>query len=198
MRLPNENKGTANYTYSSKPKKAKLSEQKEKGDTKKRSDNKVDKERQEVKRYKTCKRKYYRDYLYLKIKYFICHNVGYILAKYLKKSSDSTTSSSDKKKLCYIQKVTDHLFSKTKISHVLVIYLIGSCPQNPVIFIIIGSSTKYHFFSNRDLFTIYTEYDYQFEIRIGEKISAQSYGNIDLKITDHQSNTNILTVTNIS
>lgn len=43
--LSHENKGTANYTCSSKPKKTKLSEQKEKGDIEKRSNNEGDKKK---------------------------------------------------------------------------------------------------------------------------------------------------------
>lgn len=48
------------------------------------------------------------------------------------------------------------------------------------------------------MFSTYAEYEHQFETRIGEKISTYGYGNVKIKISDHQGNINILTVTNMS
>ena len=54
MCLSNENRGTANYAYSSKPKKAKPSEQIGRGGADKGSDNEEEIKRQKVKKCKTC------------------------------------------------------------------------------------------------------------------------------------------------
>ena len=97
LRLSNENRGTANYARSSKLKKAKPSEQREKGGTEKGSDNEGEKKKQEVKKCKTCGGKYHGDCWHLKTKCFICHNMGHIVAKCPEKSSNPTSSSSSKK-----------------------------------------------------------------------------------------------------
>ena len=75
--------------------------------------------------------------------------------------------------------------------------MVESRPQNPVISIIIDSGATDHFFSNQDLFSSYTEYRHQFETETIEKISANGYSNIDLRMSDHQGNINTLTVTNM-
>ncbi len=198
LRLSNEKRGTANYARSSKTKKAKPSEQRKKGGTKKGSDNEGEKKRLEVKEWKTCGGKHHGDCWHLKKECFICHNMGHIAAKCPKKSSNATSSPSSKKKLCYAQKVTHYPISKTKVSQVLASCLVESRPRNPITSVIIDSGATDHFFSNRDLFSTYTEYEHLFEIRTGEKISAHSYGNVDLRMSDHQGNTNTLTVTNVS
>ena len=61
QRFSNENRGTANYACNSKLKKAKPSEQREKGGTEKGSDNEGKKKKQEVKECKTCGGKYHGD-----------------------------------------------------------------------------------------------------------------------------------------
>ncbi len=48
------------------------------------------------------------------------------------------------------------------------------------------------------MFFTYTEYKHQFATKIEEKISAHSYGNVDLRMSDHQGNINTLTITNVS
>ncbi len=115
MRFSNENRGTANYARSSKPKNAKPSEQGGKGGTEKRPDNEGEKKKQEVKECKICERKHLRDCWHLKTECFICHNVGHIAANCPEKSSNFTSSSSIKKNLCYTQKFTHHPISKTKV-----------------------------------------------------------------------------------
>ncbi len=55
-----------------------------------------------------------------------------------------------------------------------------------------------HFFSNRDLFSTYTEYEHEFETGVGEKILAHGYGNVDLGMSDFKVNINTLTLTNVS
>ncbi len=62
MRLSNENKGTANYARSSKPKKGKPSEQGGKGDTEKGSGNEEENRKQEEKECKTCGGKHHEDF----------------------------------------------------------------------------------------------------------------------------------------
>ena len=122
----------------------------------------------------------------------------HIAAKCPEKSSNPTSSSSSKKKLCYAQKVTHHPISKTKVSQVLASCLVGSRPRNPITSVIIDSGATDHFFSNRDLFSTYTEYEHEFETGTGEKIAAHGYGNIDLRMNDLTGNVNTLTVTNVS
>ncbi len=61
MRLSNENRGTANYACSSKPKKGKPSEQRGKEYKKKGSDNEEENRKQEVKECKTCGGKHHGD-----------------------------------------------------------------------------------------------------------------------------------------
>ncbi len=119
MRLSNENRGKANYACSSKPKKAKPSEQGGKEGTEKGSDNEGEKKRQEVKGGKICGGKHLRDCWHLKTECFICYNVGHIAANWPEKSSNPTSSSSSKKKLCYTQKFTYHRISKNKVGQVL-------------------------------------------------------------------------------
>lgn len=46
-----------------------------------------------MKECKTCRKKHQGDYWYLRIKYFICHNMRHIIAKYLEKSNSRTPSS---------------------------------------------------------------------------------------------------------
>lgn len=152
MYLSNENREIVNYTRNLKPKKGKPSEQRGKEDTKKGSDNKKKNRKQEVKKYKTCGKKNLRDYWYLRIECFVCHNMRYIVAKYPEKSNFKTSTSQTvqiKKRLYYTQKVTQSLNSKTKIDQVLVLYLVISRPQNfPITFIIINSRAIDHFFCN--------------------------------------------------
>ena len=62
MYLSNENRGTVNYTYSSKLKKTKPSEQVGRGGADKKSDNEEEIKRQKVKKCKTCGRKHKGDY----------------------------------------------------------------------------------------------------------------------------------------
>ena len=104
MRPSNENRGTANYARSSKPKKAKLSEQVGRGGADKESDNEGEIKRHEVKKCKTCGGKHKGDCWQLKTKCFIYHNLGHIAAKRLEKSSSRPFSSHNtqaKKQLCY-------------------------------------------------------------------------------------------------
>lgn len=88
LHLSNENKRITNYAYSSKPKKTKPSEQKKRRGTKKKFDNEKNKKKSEVKEYKICGGKHLGNYWHLNSKYYICHNVGHIVAKYPKKSSN--------------------------------------------------------------------------------------------------------------
>lgn len=60
MHLSNNNRRTANYAYSFKPKKVKSSEQKGRRKTKKRFNNEEDKKRQEMKECKIYREKYLR------------------------------------------------------------------------------------------------------------------------------------------
>ena len=76
--------------------------------------------------------------------------------------------------------------------------MVGSRPQNLVTSVIIDSGATDHFFSNQDLFSIYTEYKHEFEIGIREKIAAHGYGNVDFRMTDLTDYVNTLTVTNVS
>ncbi len=119
MRFSNENSETANYARSSKLKKAKPSEQGGKEVTKKGSGNEEKKKRQEVKECKIYGEKHLGDCWHLKTGCFTCHNMGHIAAKCPEKSSNFTSSSSNKKKLCYTQKFTNHPISKTKVGQVL-------------------------------------------------------------------------------
>lgn len=80
LRHSNKNRKTANYIHSSKLKKAKLNEQREKAETEKGVNNKKDKKRQELKEYKIYRSKHLGNYWHLKTKYYICHNVGHITA----------------------------------------------------------------------------------------------------------------------
>ncbi len=122
----------------------------------------------------------------------------YIAAKYPKKSSNFTSSSLNKKKLCFTQKITYHPISKTKVSQVLTSCLVESRLWSSINSVIIDFGITDDFFNNWDLFSIYIEHKYQFETEKGEKISAHNYGNINLKMSDHQDNTNILTVINLT
>ena len=198
MRLSNKNKRKANYSRSSKPKKAKPSEQGEQRGTEKRSDNEREKKKQEVKECKIFGGKHLRDYWHSKTECFICHNVGHIAAKCPEKSSNSSSSSSSKDKLCYTQKFTNHPISKTKVGQVLASCLVGSRLRNPITSVIIDSGATDHFFSNRDLFSTYTEYEHEFETGAGEKIVAHGYGNVNLRMSDLEGNINTLTVTHVS
>ncbi len=101
--------------------------------------------------------------------------------------------------LCYTTKVTQHPNLKTKVGQVLASCLVTSRPQNfPVTSVIIDSGAIDHFFCNRDLFTTYTKYEHEFQTGTGEKIAAHDYGNVDVRLSDHESNISILTVTNVS
>ena len=66
MRLSNENRGTANYACSSKPKKGKPNEQRETGGIEKGSDNKGENRKQKVKECRTCRGKHQEDCWHLK------------------------------------------------------------------------------------------------------------------------------------
>ena len=127
MRLSNVNKGTANYACSSKPKKAKPSEQGGKEGIEKESDKKGEKKNQEMKEYKIYIGKHLRDCWHLKTECFICHNVRHIAAKCLRKSSNFASSSPSKKKLCHTQKVINHSISKIKFGQLLASFLVKSC-----------------------------------------------------------------------
>ena len=110
-----------------------------------------------------CERKHLGDCWYLKTECYICYKVGHIAAKCPEKSSNYSFSSSSKKKFCYIQKVTNHHpVSKIKVDHVLASCLVQSPPRNLVTSVIIDSGARDHFFSNRDLFSTYTEYKHKF------------------------------------
>lgn len=146
--LSNNNKRIVNYAHNSKLKKAKFSEQRKKKGTKRGSNNKREKKKGKVKEYKIYGGKYYGNCWHLKRKYFICHNMRYIIAKCPKKSSNPTSSFLSKKKLCYAQKITCHLISKAKVSIILVLCLVRSCFWNLVIYVIIDSNTTDHFFYN--------------------------------------------------
>ena len=76
--------------------------------------------------------------------------------------------------------------------------MVGSCLQNLVTSVIIDFGTTDHFLNNRDLFSTYTKYEHQFETKTGEKISIHGYSNINLRMNDHQSNTNTLIVINMN
>lgn len=125
--------------------------------------------------------------------------MGYIAANCFEKLSNYLSLFSNKKKLCYIQKVINgHPISKSKFDKILTSYLVKSRPQNPVSSVIINFGTTNYFFSNWDLFFLYIKYKHEFKIGIEEKFAAHGYGNIDLKINDYQNNINILRITNIS
>ncbi len=151
-----------------------------------------------MKECKICGGKHLENCWHLKSECFICHNVGHIAAKCPEKSSNFTSSSLSKKKLCYTQKLTNHPISKTKFDQVLTLCLVGSRLWNPITSVIIESGATDHFFSNRDLFSIYTEYEHGFETGAGENIVAHGYGNVDLRMSDLKGNINTLTVTNVS
>ena len=122
MRLSNENRETANYARSSKPKKRKSSERGGRGGTEKRLDNEGENRKQEVKECKTCGGKHQGDCWHLITECFVCHNIGHIAAKYPKKFNSRTYLSQTtqaKKRLYYTQKVTQHPNSKTKSGPVL-------------------------------------------------------------------------------
>ena len=77
--------------------------------------------------------------------------------------------------------------------------MVRSCSQKcSITSVIIDSGTTDYLFSNRDLFSIYTEYKHKFEIGSGKKIAAHGYGNVDLRMSDLKGNSNTLTITNIS
>ncbi len=116
LRLSNKNRRIANYACSSKTKKAKPSEQREKRRIGKGYDNEGEKKRQEMKECKTYGGKYHGDCWHLKTECFIYHNMGHIATKCPKKSSNLISSSLSKKKLYYAQKVTHHPILKTKVS----------------------------------------------------------------------------------
>ncbi len=198
MRLSNENKGTANYARSSNPMKAKPSEQGRKRGTEKGLDNQVEKKKQKVTECKIFEGKHLGDCWHLKTECFICHNMRHIAAKCSKKSSNSTSSFSRKKKLCYTQKFLNYPISKTKVGQVLTSCLVGSRFRNPITYVIIDSGAMDHFFSNRDLFSTYKKYKHEFETKVGEKIVAYGYSNVDLRMRDLKGNINTLTVTNVS
>ena len=101
--------------------------------------------------------------------------------------------------MCYTQEATQHSDSKTKVGQELASCLVISRPQNfPVTSVIINSRATDHFLCNRDLFTIYTKYEHEFQTGTGEKIAANGYGNVDLRLSDYDDNITILTVTNMS
>ena len=151
-----------------------------------------------MKECKICGRKHLGDCWQLKTECFICHNVGHITAKCPEKSNNPISSSSSKKKLCYTQKSTNHFISKAKVGQVLALCLVGSRFQNPITFVIIYSGATDHFFSNRDLFSTYKEYEYEFETSTREKIVAHGYGNINLRMSELKGNINTLKVTYVS
>ena len=118
MRLSNENRETANYACSSKPKKAKLSEQVRRGEANKRFDNKGEIKWQEVKKYKTGKSKYKKNCCQLKTKYFICHKAGHFAAECPENYSSGlffSCNTQTKKQLYYSQKIARHPNSKAQV-----------------------------------------------------------------------------------
>ena len=103
------------------------------------------------------------------------------------------------KQLCYSQKVTQHPNSKTQVGQLLSLCLVKSLTQNsPIISVIIDYGATDHFFSNKDLFSKYTEYKHEFETGTRKKITAHSYGNVDLRMSDLKVIVNTLTVINVS
>ena len=127
--------------------------------------------------------------------------MGHIVAKCLEKSNFTISSSwiaEARKSLYYMQKVTKHPDSMTKVGQVLASSLVTLCPKDsPVTSVIINSGVTYHFFSNQDLFTNYSEYEHKFQTGRNQKIAAHSDGNVDLRLSDHEDNINILTTTNM-
>ena len=125
-----------------------------------------------------------------------------IAAKCPKKFNSTTSFSRNtqsKKRLCYTPKVTQHRNLKTKVGQVLASCLVTSRSQNfPVTSVIIDSGAIDHFFCNRDLITTYTKYEHEFQTGTGEKIAAHDYGNVDVRLSDHEGNISILTVTIVS
>ncbi len=118
--------------------------------------------------------------------------------KFNSRTSFSRTTQS-KKRLCYTPKVTQHRNLKTKVGQVLASCLVTSHPQNfPVTPVIIDSGATDYFFCNRDLFTTYTKYQHKFQTGSGEKIATHDYGNVDVRLSDHEGNISILTVNNVS
>lgn len=118
-----------------------------------------------MKKCKICRGKYHKRCWHQMTKYVICHNMEYIAVKCPEKSSNSTSSFSSKKKLCYIEKVTYHAISKIQVSQVLALFLVGSRFWNLVTSVIIDSGTTNHIFNNRDLFSIYRKYEHQFKTK---------------------------------
>ena len=103
----------------------------------------------EGKKSKICGRKNLGNYWHLKNKCYIGHKMENIAVKYPKKSSNHSSFSSNKKKLCSTQKIINRYpVSKTKVDYVLISCLIQSFPQNLITSVIIDSSFKDHFFSN--------------------------------------------------
>lgn len=121
----------------------------------------------------------------MKTKCFICHNVGHLAAKCPQKLNFRffcLSITKAKKRLCFIKKAFYKLKSKIQISQV---YLVKPrFHTSPVTSVIINSRVTNHCFNNQDLFSIYTKYKHKFEIRLGQKIVAHGYGNVDLKISD--------------
>ena len=112
----------------------------------------------------------------------------YIAAKCPKKSSSGPSflhNTQAKKQLYDSQKLTLHPDSKTQVGQVLASYLVKSLTQNsPITYVIIDSEATDHFFSNKDFFSIYTEYKHKFQTGIGEKITAHGYEKDDLRMGD--------------
>ncbi len=138
----------------------------------------------------------------LRTECFVCHNLGQIIGKCPEKSNSRTSSSQTtqaKKVFCYTQKVTKHPNSKTKVGQALASCLVKSRPKNSLVTsVIINSGATDLFFCNRDLSTIYREYENEFQTGTGQKIAAHCYGNVHLRLSDHEGNITILTVTKVS
>ena len=164
MRFSNENKNSANYACNSKSKKAKPSKEGGKEQIEKGSDNEGEKKKNKVRECITCGGKHQGNCWHLKTKCFICHNLRQIAAKCPVKCSSASSFSLTKKKLCYTKKVTtEHPDSKSKIGQVLASCLVRSRLQKfSITSVIINFGVTDNFFSNQDLFSIYTEYKHEF------------------------------------
>lgn len=116
MRLWNNNKRIANYAHSFQSKSVKPYEQKKRRRIEKGFNNEGDKKKQEVRKCKIYGKKHLKDWWHLNTECYIYHNMRYIAVKCLKKSSNYSFSSWNKKKLYYTYKVINYYFvSKTKV-----------------------------------------------------------------------------------
>ncbi len=107
--------------------------------------------------------------------------------------------SQSRNRTCVSKKISCHPESKTTIGPIL-----ASCSITPrsntilVTSVIINLRATDNFFCNRDLFSTYTQYPYEFETGTGQRIIAKGYGNVILRMCAMSGNVNTLTVTNMS